>query len=190
MPQTQTRTSFARPPHPLPASVLSATSSAAPNMSSPDDPVILPPTALAIGENLVAILNTIISNLPENELRKMRFAVEQSVRLADDLLYNLSVSSTFYMLNMNEGARVFLSSSHSDPHPRLKQHHRPVMRTSTPLVETFLPPVEISTPPLAPRVLAAPPTTSLLMWVFDHFIISHYSPPARGQSPLLRRPPL
>ena len=76
------------------------------NMPLTDDLVISSSTALAISENLLAILNTIIQSLPEHELRKLRSTIEQSVHLADDLLYNLSVSSTFHMLNMNDGTRV------------------------------------------------------------------------------------
>lgn len=81
------------------------------NMPLTDDLVISSSTALAISENLLAILNTIIQSLPEHELRKLRSTIEQSVRLADDLLYNLSVSSTFHMLTMNDGACVQRSFS-------------------------------------------------------------------------------
>ena len=62
-------------------------------------------TALAMGEHLLLLLNTVARNLPECELRKMRSAMEHSVRLADELLYNLKISN-FDTLIMNGGTCV------------------------------------------------------------------------------------
>lgn len=60
-------------------------------------------TALVMGENLVHLLNTVVRNLPESELRKIRDALERSVRIADGLLYNMTISSTFDMLTLSNG---------------------------------------------------------------------------------------
>lgn len=71
---------------------------------APDDVFLVSPsTALGMAENLVQLLHTIVKNLPEAELRQVRAAMEDSVRLADELLYNIAISSTFEMLTLNDG---------------------------------------------------------------------------------------
>lgn len=71
-----------------------------------NDPVISPATALGMGEHLVTLLNTVLQNLPERELRRLLPALERSVCLADELINNLSVSSNFDLLTINQGARI------------------------------------------------------------------------------------
>jgi hypothetical protein len=56
-----------------------------------------------MAENLLYLLNTVIGNLPESELRTVRDAVQNSLRVADDQLLNHSISSTFDMLSVGEG---------------------------------------------------------------------------------------
>lgn len=63
-------------------------------------------TALGMGENLLNLLNTVIMNLPESELRRIRLAMEHSLNLADDLLYSVSASSAFDRLTMSDGTCV------------------------------------------------------------------------------------
>lgn len=73
--------------------------------SAPDDAFLVSSTtALEIAENLVLLLDTMISNLPENELRKMRCALGHSLRIADDILFKVTVSSTFDMFSFSDGA--------------------------------------------------------------------------------------
>ena len=60
-------------------------------------------TALAMAENLLLVLNAIMGNLPESELRRIRSAMEHSVRVADDILYNITITSTFDVLTLNDG---------------------------------------------------------------------------------------
>lgn len=72
-------------------------------MTQDDTFVVSSSTALNMGEHLLALLNTVIQNLPEQELRKMREALYQSVSFTDDLLYNISISSTFDMLTVSDG---------------------------------------------------------------------------------------
>lgn len=80
-----------------------------PDMSYTNDTFIVSSsTALSMGEHLVLLVNTVIQNLPESELRRMRSALEDSVRLADDLIYNILISSTFNMLTLNDGAQTQL----------------------------------------------------------------------------------
>ena len=76
------------------------------NMPYTPGPVVSPSTALGMGEHLISLLDTIIQNLPEKELRKIRSAMAESISLADLVLENLSVSSTFDMLTVNDGART------------------------------------------------------------------------------------
>ena len=61
------------------------------------------PTALWMAENLVLVLNTMIRNLPEAELRRMRVALVNSVHAVDDMLCNIAISSTFDMLSVSDG---------------------------------------------------------------------------------------
>ena len=63
-------------------------------------------TALAMAENLLLVLNAIMGNLPESELRKIRSAMEHSVRVADDILYSTAIASTFDVLSLNDGGWV------------------------------------------------------------------------------------
>lgn len=66
------------------------------------DFVVSSSTALEMAEHLLGVLNTIVLNLPELELRSVRNAMGRSVTLADDLLCNLSISSAFEILT-NDG---------------------------------------------------------------------------------------
>jgi hypothetical protein len=68
--------------------------------------VISSSTALSMGEHLLDLLSTLIQNLPESELRTMRDALNHSVTLADELLYNISLSSPFDTLTINDGTCV------------------------------------------------------------------------------------
>ena len=93
--------------------------------------VISSSTALGMGEYTLALLNIIIQNLPESELRRMRDALYHSVSLADDLLYNISISSTFDVLTINDGIcvllsvfRCFLLISKSLCPPQCQRHRR------------------------------------------------------------------
>jgi len=71
---------------------------------TPDDVFLVSsPTALGMAENLVLVVNTMIRNLPEGELRRMRNSLVNSVRLVDDTLCNIAISSTFDMLSVSEG---------------------------------------------------------------------------------------
>lgn len=73
-------------------------------VSALDDVFLVSPfTALGMAENLVNVLNTIIGNLPESELRRLRSAMEHSVRTADEILYNIAITSTFDVLTLNDG---------------------------------------------------------------------------------------
>lgn len=63
-------------------------------------------TALGVAENLIVALNTMIRDLPEPELRKVRAALEVSTDTADDILYNMMILSTFEMLSFNDGAYI------------------------------------------------------------------------------------
>ena len=65
--------------------------------------VVSSSTALGMGEYLLALLNTVVQNLPESELRKMRDALDQSLTLADDLLISISLSSPFDTLALDNG---------------------------------------------------------------------------------------
>jgi hypothetical protein len=74
---------------------------------SPDDIVTLSSlTALGMGENLISTLNTIIMSLPEAELRRIHQVMGDTLRLTDELLDNLSISSAFEMLSMNDGTFI------------------------------------------------------------------------------------
>lgn len=67
------------------------------------DFVISSSTTLDMAEHLLALLNTVVQNLPESELRRIRKAIDQSVTLADDLLCNIRISSAFEMVTTNDG---------------------------------------------------------------------------------------
>lgn len=56
-----------------------------------------------MAQNLLLLLNTIAGNLPESELRQIRGALVNSVRIADDALCNMTISTTFDMLTFNDG---------------------------------------------------------------------------------------
>lgn len=71
---------------------------------TPDDTFLVSSaTALGMAENLIIVLNSIMGNLPESELRRVRSAMEHSVRVADDILYNAALTSTFDVLTLNDG---------------------------------------------------------------------------------------
>lgn len=71
---------------------------------TPDDIfTISSSTALGMAENLVLLLNSLVKNLPERELRKVRNALERTVHVADDLLLNITISSGFNMLTLSDG---------------------------------------------------------------------------------------
>lgn len=71
--------------------------------TSDDAFVISSSAALEMAENLVLTLNTVIKSLPEAELRKLRSALGRCVRISDDILYNMTMSSTFYALTLDDG---------------------------------------------------------------------------------------
>ena len=48
-------------------------------------------------------LDTVLNNLPELELRKIRDALEHSVGVADDILFNMTISSGFDILTLSDG---------------------------------------------------------------------------------------
>ena len=74
---------------------------------APDDTFLISSsTALGMSEHLIHLLDTIVENLPEAELRKVRGALERSVRAADDILYNMTISSTFDILTLGESMVV------------------------------------------------------------------------------------
>ena len=60
-------------------------------------------TALGMAENLILLLNSLVENLPERELRKVRDALERTVHIADNLLLNMTISSGFDMLTLSDG---------------------------------------------------------------------------------------
>lgn len=74
-------------------------------MASPREDVfvVTSSTGLQMAESLLRLLDTVVGNLPEAELRRIRNAMEHSVRLADDLLFSISISSGFEMLTTNDG---------------------------------------------------------------------------------------
>ena len=73
--------------------------------SAPDDAFLVSSsTALGIAENLILLLDTMISNLPEPELRRMRGALGHSLRIADDMLFKITISSTFDTFSLSDGA--------------------------------------------------------------------------------------
>ena len=78
-------------------------------MTSNDPFVVSPSTAVGMSEHLLIVLNTIIKNLPESELREVRASLEETSNVADDILYNMTISSTFEMLSVNEGMCTYLS---------------------------------------------------------------------------------
>ena len=59
-----------------------------------------------MGQHLLVLLNTIIRNLPESELHRVRNAMGQSVTLADELLEKMSLLSTFDTLTVNDGTCI------------------------------------------------------------------------------------
>ena len=66
--------------------------------------------AIGMAEYLLAILNTVIHNLPEPELRKMRKSLDRSVTRTDELLYNIAISSSFEMLTVDDGMYILSSA--------------------------------------------------------------------------------
>ena len=67
-----------------------------------DDTFTIPSlAALGMSETLVLLLNAMIRNLPEPELRTLRATLQESVNTADDILYNMMISSTFEMLSVS-----------------------------------------------------------------------------------------
>ncbi|KAF9779416.1 hypothetical protein BJ322DRAFT_1024327 [Thelephora terrestris] len=76
---------------------------------TPDDIFsIASSTAVGMGENLVTTLNTIIMNLPEADLRKVRDAVNRSLQLADDLLHHFPISPAFEFVSTSDGGLIQL----------------------------------------------------------------------------------
>lgn len=59
-------------------------------------------TALGMGEHLLILLNTVVQNLPEAELRKMRSALNRSLTAADNILYNMALSSSVDALTVSD----------------------------------------------------------------------------------------
>ena len=93
---------------------------------TPNDPfVVSSSTALGMSEHLLLVLNTIIKNLPESELREVRASLEETANVADDILYNMMISSTFEMLSVNEGTCAYPSLFISVLIPFLNSVHHP-----------------------------------------------------------------
>jgi hypothetical protein len=67
-------------------------------------------TALGMAKHLIILLNTIFGNLLEPEPREVRGALERSVYVADEPLYNIAISSTFETLTQRRCVCVTLSS--------------------------------------------------------------------------------
>ena len=63
-------------------------------------------TALGMGQHLLILLNTVIQNLPESELRRVHDTMGQSVTLANKLLEKMSLSSTFNTLTVDDGTCI------------------------------------------------------------------------------------
>ena len=80
-----------------------------PQDGSGDTFVVSSATALTVGEQLLFIMNTVAQNLPESELCILRDSLSQSLALADDLLYNFSLSSRLDVLTINDGTYVVSS---------------------------------------------------------------------------------
>ena len=72
--------------------------------------VISSATALTMGEQLLFLMNTVAQNLPEAELRMLRNSLGQSLALADDLLYSISLSSRLDVLTINGGTYAVSSA--------------------------------------------------------------------------------
>jgi hypothetical protein len=75
--------------------------------------VISSTTALGMGEHLLSLLDTLIQNLPESELREMRRGLNQSRALVDGLLSNIALSSPFDALTVSDGMCILSSFSDS-----------------------------------------------------------------------------
>ena len=71
-------------------------------MSNADLFVITASTSFRMAENLLRVLESFIQNLPEDKLRRLRDAMEHSVRVADDILFNFSTSA-FEALSVSDG---------------------------------------------------------------------------------------
>lgn len=85
--------------------------------TSGDTLLISSQTALEIAENLVNLVGTVVRNLPEHELRIIQLALEDVARVVDDSLYNLTISSSFDMLTLNDGSYLRPSIFRSCPQP-------------------------------------------------------------------------
>ena len=64
--------------------------------------VLTSSTSFRMAENLLRVLDSFIQNLPEEELRKLRDAMEHSVHVADDILFSFSAAA-FDTLSISEG---------------------------------------------------------------------------------------
>jgi len=72
-------------------------------MSTADDRFLISSsTALDMTENLVRLLDTMIKNLPESELRWVYNALGNSLRIVDDIMYKITTSSTFDVLPLSD----------------------------------------------------------------------------------------
>lgn len=100
-------------------------------------------TALAMAENLLLSLNIVVGNLPEIELRKIRDALENSLRVTDDLLFNITICSAFDVLTLGDGMyeqyllfayphfpnpKQFPPPSSGAPLPQVPQFPAPLLR--------------------------------------------------------------
>ena len=63
-----------------------------------------------MAKHLIILLNTIFGNLLEPEPREVHGALERSVYVADELLHNIAISSTFETLTQRRCVCVTLSS--------------------------------------------------------------------------------
>lgn len=66
--------------------------------------VVTSSTALGMAEDLMRLLSTIMENLPEAELRRIRGSLERSINDVDDLLLRRSVFYGFKVFSIGEGA--------------------------------------------------------------------------------------
>jgi hypothetical protein len=137
--------------------------------------VISSSTALGMAEYLLALLNTVVQNLPASDLRRMRNAMDQSVTLIDDLLYSISISSTFDTLTISDGMCIYLQLSVVF----LLSHPKKPPPPSASMVPSALRRV--------PTPLAGSPP-GLPLWVLNFYYVFYRSPSPRKRPLHLRRP--
>ena len=117
-------------------------------------------TAVGMAKYLLAILNTVIHNLPEPELCKMRESLDRLVTCADKLLYNIAISLSFEMLTVDNGMCILPSAS----------CHFPTF--SSQKASTFSGPIRTATSSRSPgKVTTKTPAVSS-QFLF-HLIIAH-----------------